>query len=98
MLRLLAEQSGGFALEEAYLEQFVKLFRNRTAQELAGIREFFQGEIPRTYEILMTMGLDVDALTKKRALLATRLAEAHAQLAQRQPCVKQPPWPAAGSA
>ncbi len=60
------EDIAQYELDDKYLEQFLKIFRNRTNAERAKIKETFATEFPNTLKILGHLGLDVDLLAKPR--------------------------------
>jgi hypothetical protein len=48
--------------DETYLKQFIKIFDKKTLTERDWIRKFLLAQYPKTYEILMALGLNVDLL------------------------------------
>jgi hypothetical protein len=60
------ETNNGFFLDPTYIEQFLKIFRERSNGELSQILQYFKTELPKTYEILKSLNLDVDLLCRPR--------------------------------
>lgn len=57
-----SEKLAGYALPEAYVLQFLKMFRNRTPQELKTMRSAFPKEFPKTFKTFQGLGLDPELL------------------------------------
>ena len=64
------EQIKKFKLDEKYVEQFLKLIRNRPPESAAKALEILKTQFPKTIEIFQELGLDIEALAQEKEFLA----------------------------